>query len=692
MDCTNCALGLKKQLEKSGLEQVDVNFTTSEVRFSNATAEQIRAAIEKINSMGYHTRTDDEENLPHKIYGLSTIERKFYFSLFFTVPLLAAMFIPLNFMHNPFFQLTMCIPVYVAGIWYFGKSAYHSVRSGVPNMDVLITLGSSAAFFYSLTGTLLNLGHEYQFYETAAGIISLIFLGNMLEHRSVRKTTSSINDLVKMQKTIAKVVTVVNNTEKITETEVSKIKAGDILLVNSGDKIATDGEIIQGEGIVDESLVTGESLPVNKSTGDPVVGGTILCSGIIRVKTTAVGEKSVMGKIIELVRNAQQDKPKLQTLADKISAVFVPAVVILSLLTFVVNFFGFEIGFKYSLLRSIAVLVIACPCALGLAIPTAVVVGIGRVARQGILIKGAGTMQKITSLKNIAFDKTGTLTTGKFVIKELKTFGISMQEARSLLYSMEKYSSHPISVSILSELEGETAIKLLDIEEIKGKGIIAKDNKENRYMAGSFRMAGNVTHEDQHDVYLVKNDQIIATVDLKDEIRPEAKETIAFFRSKGIRTLLLSGDRQQKCDELASSLGMDEVFAEKLPAEKLTLIERLDQSGGVIMVGDGINDAPALSRATVGVSLGNATQIAVKSAQVVLLNGKLNLLPQAYLISKNTMTVIKQNLFWAFIYNVIAIPLAASGLLNPMIAAASMALSDVFVVMNSLRLRTKKLR
>ena len=692
MDCTNCALGIKKQLEKKGLEQVDVNFATSEVRFSNATDEEIKEAKNKINSMGYKVTADLTKEEPAEKKGMSGIEKKFYFSLLFTIPLLSTMFLPFGFLHNPYLQLALCLPVYMIGIWHFGRSAYFSIRSGVPNMDVLIALGSSAAFFYSLSGTLLNLGHDYQFYETSASIISLIFLGNMLEHLSVKKTTTAIDELIKLQKVKAKVITYSGNKEVIQEMEASKIRTGDILLMNSGDQIAADGEITWGEGVVDESVVTGESIPVEKKTGNRVVGGTLLSSGNIKVRTTAIGNQSVLGQIIELVKNAQQDKPQLQTLADKISVVFVPVVIFLSILTFVINYFVFDIELKFSLLRSIAVLVIACPCALGLAIPTAVIVGIGRVAKQGILIKGASTMQKLCDVKNIVFDKTGTLTTGNFKISNCKTYGISEQEARSILLSLERFSTHPIAVSLVNELKNESVIELLDIEERKGIGISAKDKNGNSYTAGSYREAQHLTKEDQHNVYLIQNNKLMATFDTEDEIKSEASETIDFLKSNGFKTILLSGDKKVKCDALALKLKIDDVFAEKLPAEKLQIIDELQRNEGVAMVGDGINDAPALAKATVGISLSNATQIAIKSAQVILLNGKLTLLKQAYLISKNTMTVIKQNLFWAFFYNVIAIPIAASGLLNPMIAAASMALSDVIVVLNSLRLRTKKLR
>ena len=301
-------------------------------------------------------------------------------------------------------------------------------------------------------------------------------------------------------------------------------------------------------------------------------------------------------------------------------------------------------------------------------------------------------MQKLSTLKNFAFDKTGTLTTGKFEIKDIKTFGITLREARSALYSLERYSTHPIAASLSEKLKEETIIELSDIKEEKGLGIRGTDNEGNVYAAGSFRLVHDEKIEKDHEVYLLKNNKVVAAVDIADEIKPEAKETFEFFKSKKINTVLISGDKIEKCNEIAGKLGIDSVYAEQLPTEKLTVIEHLDKGNGVAMVGDGINDAPALSKATVGISLSNATQVAIKSAQVVLLNGKINLLMEAYLISKNTMTIIRQNLFWAFFYNIIAIPIAAVGMLNPMIAAASMALSDVVVITNSLRLRKKKLR
>ncbi|MFA4852206.1 MAG: heavy metal translocating P-type ATPase, partial [Bacteroidales bacterium] len=348
-------------------------------------------------------------------------------------------------------------------------------------------------------------------------------------------------------------------------------------------------------------------------------------------------------------------------------------------------------GFQPALMHSIAVLVIACPCALGLAIPTAVVVGIGRVAKNGILIKGGSTIEEFANTKKIVFDKTGTLTTGNFKIKKLQTIDFSDEMARSVLISLEKHSSHPIAKSIVKEFEKSDLIKFKYVAETKGLGMEASDAEGNTYKAGSYNIVKNITADDSHTVYLTVNNRLIAWLDVEDEIKPEAMETIRLLKSQGITTVLLSGDRRNRCEKLANELGIDEVYYEKNPEEKLKIIEDFTKTGNTAMVGDGINDAPALAKASVGISLSNATQIAIKSAHIVLLKGNLNLLPKAWSISRITLTTIKQNLFWAFFYNIIAIPVAAVGLLNPMIAAASMAFSDVFVVVNSLRLKNKKL-
>lgn len=687
MSCTNCALGIKRRLEKDGFAEVEVDFAGGLVSFAAVDDDRLQQAKEGIARSGYRVVESDSAS-PKPVW---TIEGKFYLALLFTVPLLIAMFLPWPLLHDPVFQLILAVPVYAVGVWHFGRSAVNSLKTGVPNMDVLIILGSSAAFAYSLYGTVNGLGHDYQFYETSASIITLVLLGNLLEHRSVKRTTSAIDELVRLQKVTAKRILLAGGDESIEQIEADRIRCGDRLLVNSGDQIPTDGTVDWGEGSVDEAMISGESVPVDKSPRQSLVGGTILTSGSIKMTATATGRQTVLAQIIEMVRNAQRDKPGMQHLADRIAAVFVPLVVLIALATFLLAHFVAGVSFQPALMRSIAVLVIACPCALGLAIPTAVVVGIGRVAKSGILIRGGSTLELLARIRRIVFDKTGTLTTGRFRIARMAVDGVDEETVKSILYSMEKHSSHPIAQSICNALTDSSVIEFTEISEQKGLGLQARDLSGNRYKIGSFATARHLTDDDSHTVYLIRNDRLIAWLDVEDEIKKDAGQVIAHMKAKGIRTALLSGDRREKCRRLAAEIGIQDVFYEKTPAEKLDLIADMTRSECTAMVGDGINDAPALARASVGISLSQATQIAIKSAQVILLNGNLSLLPRALAIAQSTLTTIRQNLFWAFFYNIIAIPVAALGWLNPMIAAASMAFSDIFVVGNSLRLRRKRL-
>ncbi|MCB9334999.1 MAG: cadmium-translocating P-type ATPase [Flavobacteriales bacterium] len=695
MTCANCALGIKKHLEKKGLEEVNVNFSTGEVLFKNAQNLSLQEIKNGINNLGYKVVEEDAHHGHHHSHsGASTIEKKFYFSLIFTIPLFLHMFVPKDFfLNNVWVQLALCLPVFVVGFLHFGKSAWGSLKSGIPNMDVLILIGSTSAFIYSLIGTIQHLGseheHQYLFYETAATIITLVLLGNVLEHRSVKQTTTAIKELTQLQKTEAKRV-LENGSIEIVNAE--DLKVGDVIQVNAGDKIAIDGEIIWGDAAINESMITGESLPVEKKEGKKVIGGTIVEEGNLKIKVEKVGEETVLSKIIQMVKNAQADQPGIQRLGDKISAIFVPVVVGISLLTFILAFFVFKIEFKQAMMQSIAVLVISCPCAMGLATPTAVMVGIGRAAKKGILIKGGSTLEVFARAKNMVFDKTGTITTGKFIIKRTKLYSlVNEQEIKNLLYSIEQHSSHPIAKSIVNYLKGDAnKMEFSNIKEIKGVGLEITD-KSNIYKLGSKRLLTGQEAE-EHAIYLFKNNELIAGIDIEDELKLNAANTMSLLKDQGINTVLLSGDVKQKCDELAKHLNIQTVYSEQLPEHKLEKIDELVKQAPTVMVGDGINDAPALAKASVGVSLSNATQVAVQTAQVVLLNDKdLSQVYEAYLISKHTLKTIKQNLFWAFFYNVVAIPIAAFGFLNPMVAALAMAFSDVIVIGNSIRLKTKKL-
>lgn len=695
MTCANCALGIKKQLIKKGLENVNVSFSTGEVVYENNTNINIREIKKSINQLGYKV-----VDLPKTHSGISSIEKKFYVSLLFTVPLFLHMFLPhnsiLNNLNNGLMQLGLCIPVFLIGFFHFGKSAIGSLKSGVPNMDVLIVIGSSAAFIYSIFGIYFFYGtheaHNYLFFETAATIITLVLLGNVLEHRSVSQTTTAIKELSQIQQSEAKKIMPDGSIAVIAY---DAIQVGDVIQVNSGDRIAVDGEIIKGSATIDESMISGESTPVEKTLGSKVIGGTILMDGTMQFSAEKVGNETVLSKIIEMVKNAQQDQPNIQRLGDKISAIFVPIVLAIALITFLVAYFGFDISMQQALMQSIAVLVISCPCAMGLATPTAVMVGIGRAAKKGILIKGGSTLELFANAKNIVFDKTGTLTTGKFIIKKTQLYElIDEQDLKNILFSVEQHSSHPIAKSIVEYLKPDAKLLFFtSIKEIKGVGLEATDTDKNTYQVGSFRIDETQTNNKNHAIFVFKNSQLIAGVDIEDELKKNVPATISLLNAQGLNTILLSGDNHLKCEELAAKVNIKTIYSQQLPEQKLAKIDALEKTAPTVMVGDGINDAPALTKASVGISMSKATQVAVQSAQIVLLNDKdLSQVYEAYLISKHTLKTIKQNLFWAFFYNVLAIPVAAFGFLNPMVAALAMAFSDVIVVGNSIRLKTKKMK
>ena len=695
MTCANCALGVRKRLEKIGLEEVNVNFSTGEVHYSNPPNLSKQNISKEIEELGYTIKSESES--PGKSSALSKIEKKFYFCLILTIPLFAHMFLPFHFLHQPIVQLLLSLPVVIIGFVHFGKSAFHSVKNGVPNMDVLIFIGSMSAFLYSLIGTIQYWGtaevSNYLFYETAATIITLVLLGNLFEHRSVKQTTTAIAELNDLQADTTQIVLQVNGKESLETIQIEDLKISDLVQLNEGDKIPADGKLMHGSITVNEAMITGEAEPIHKQKSDKLIAGTIIQEGNARMMVTAVGKDTTLSKIIQLVKKAQSEKPNIQRLGDQISAVFVPIVVLIALLTFSVWYLMLDASLADSLMTSIAVLVISCPCAMGLATPTAVMVGVGRAAKQGILIKGGATVEVFANLKNIVFDKTGTLTTGQFKIQqiEISSPNINEAEVKSLLYSLELYSSHPIAKSLVSQLksEGVKSIPLIGQKELKGKGIEAKDLAGNEYQLGSsaWLNAGG-----EAKLYLSKNKEIVAAIYIDDELREDAKTMVSQFQSLGVEPFLLSGDKLDKTAEVASKTGIKNYYGEQLPDEKLTKIEEIQKSGLTAMLGDGINDAPALTKADVGISLSGATQIAIQSAQVILLNAKsLQAVVKAYQISKHTLLTIKQNLFWALGYNVIAIPLAAMGHLDPMLAALSMAFSDVIVVGNSIRLKHKKI-
>ena len=682
MSCSNCAAGIKKHLINKGLGDVNVNFSTGEASCNIDTLHNQNDIENIIQKLGYSIIKPNKEIKKR----ISKVERYFYSTLIFTLPLFSHMFFPEgSFIQNPILQFFLCLPVYIIGVAYFGKSAWSSLKTGIPNMDVLIFIGSSAAFFYSIYGSFLLDSQDYLFFETTATIITLVLLGNVLEHKSVQKTTTAIGDLSSIQEVVAKIE--VNGIIK--EVNFDNIEVGDILIVNSGDKIPTDGIIVSGSAYIDESMITGESIPTNKKKNADVIGGTIITDGNVKIKASKVGNDTLLSQIIELVKNAQNNKPNIQKLGDQISAVFVPIVLSIAILTFFIGHYYFLLSMQEALLRGIAVLVISCPCAMGLATPTAVMVGIGRAAKNGILIKGGDSLEKLASIKSIVFDKTGTLTTGKFIVSNFNAINEDEQKIKNIIYNIEQHSSHPIAKSLCSAFkENSSSIELNNINEEKGVSISAKIDND-LYTIGSSNIHLSA---ERHDLFVLKNDRLIATLDISDELKTNTDLVVSSLNKTGYTTTLLSGDKKDKCDMLAKELGITTTFSEQLPQDKIAKIEELVNQYPTAMVGDGINDAPALAKATIGISLGNATQIAIQSADVVLLNNEdLKQLPQALQLGKHTLLTIKQNLFWAFSYNLVAIPIAFLGFLNPMWAALFMAFSDVIVIGNSIRLRYKKI-
>ena len=698
MTCSNCALTISKYLKKEGLKDVSVNLIDGDVSFEpgeNGKQEKIKKGIE---GLGYKV-IDGQPTTANRQQFLKTPLQKFWFCLPFTLVLMLHM-LPRHpdFLMNPWIQFGLCLPVFIVGMEYFGTSAVKSIRNGMPNMNVLIALGATAAFIYSLIATLMNLGEQYLYYESAATIITLVFLGYWMEDASIASTQKALKSLSAEQKVMANIIAFDDeHKEQIFSVENSQLRVGDLVLIKTGEHVPTDCKILWGECSVNESILTGESLPLEKHAKDSLIGGSIVENGTVKAQVTAVGKETILSKIVNLAKQAQSEKPPIQQLADKISGIFVPAVLIIAALTLVANYFLFHIPFDRSLMRSIAVLVIACPCAMGLATPAAIAVGLGRAAKNGILFKDAKSLELFKNIQQIVFDKTGTLTTGQFMISDFRFEIVNEEYFKRISYSLEKFSNHPIAKTItkqwktcLSGRQAKDEIKWKKIEEIKGIGIKAIDNNDNNYAIGSYKIAENISSEKDHNIYLIKNNELLGWIDVKDEIRPEAKNVINYFISKGIKTYLLSGDSNAKCRQIANELGIDEFYAEQTPEQKLELISKLNSVAPTAMIGDGINDAAALAKATIGISLSDATEIARQNSQVVLMNSGLQNLPLALGLGRHTFITIKQNLFWAFFYNIIAIPIAAIGLLTPGIAALAMGFSDVILAANSVRLRWKK--
>ena len=693
MTCSNCALTVNKYLQKQGMQEVKVDPLSGKVSFNAPVAFPLPTLKTGIAGLGYNVVDETQNVQPDKRF-LRNNKQRFLFCLPFAGVLMLHMFhkwIPgLHWLMNPWVQLALCLPVFAVGMWFFGRSAIKSLQNGVPTMDVLIALGALAAFLYSLTGALLKLGNDYLFFETTSTIITLVFMGNYLEETSVNATQKALKNLVKHQKVMANMIAFDDkHEEQIFPVESMVLQPGDLVLIKTGEQVPADCKIIWGSCAVNEALLTGESLPVNKIKKEFLTGGSIVSSGIVKAQVTAAGSNTVLASIIKMVETAQAEKPPVQQLADRISAIFVPLVIGLSVLTFLISYFGFDISAGASLMRSVAVLVISCPCAMGLATPAAIAVGMGRAAKSGILFRKAASLESFKTIQQVVFDKTGTLTTGNFVVKKFHS-DIAEDEFKKVVYSLEKFSTHPIAASLAAEWKSSIPILWKNIAEIKGVGMQATDMQGNVFTAGADAVLAKNNNGEQHSVYVTKNTVVIGWIDLEDEVRPEAAQVVTWLKAQGIHIILLSGDSERNCKTIGAAVGITEILWRHTPAQKLEKLSELNAIKPTAMVGDGINDAPALAKATVGISLSEASQLAMQSADVILLSNGLTKLPTALGLGKHTYLTIQQNLFWAFAYNIVAIPAAAFGFLTPSLSALSMGFSDVILGINSVRLFVKK--
>ncbi|MCX6734765.1 MAG: heavy metal translocating P-type ATPase [Candidatus Peregrinibacteria bacterium] len=594
---------------------------------------------------------------------------------------------------------------YLAGFFRF-------LRYGHANMDTLIGIGTFTAFIYSFIVTAFEeslapyVDVKATYYDVVIVVIAFITLGKYLEMKSKIKTGDAIEKLLNLQAKTA----LVKRGDKEIEISINDVKHGDIIIVKPGSKIAVDGVLVKGSSFVDESMITGEPMPVEKNEGDAVVAGTINTSGSFEFKATKVGAETMLAHIIKMVENAQSSKAPIQALADKISAVFVPIVIVLAFITLIVWLIVGSVPF--ALTSFVGILVIACPCAMGLATPTAIIVGVGKGAREGILVKDAATLEKLHKVNVVVVDKTGTITKGKPELVSLKTFGVEEEVAVKTLASMESRSEHPIAhaIVIYAKEKGVKFEEAENFESVKGKGVKAKVAGVE-YFLGNVKLMEDLGHKVDHKaieketlegktpIILATKGKVLAIAMVADAVKPEAKEAVEKLHKLGIKVVMLTGDNKNTAQFIAKEVGIDEVVAEVLPQDKLMKVRELQGEGLVVaMAGDGVNDAPALAQADVGIAMSTGTDVAIESAGITLLHGDISKLVKAIRLSKLTMRGIKQNLFWAFIYNIIGIPLAAGvfyplfgWLLNPVFAGLAMGFSSVSVVSNSLRLKFKKL-
>lgn len=738
MHCASCAINIETKLAKEkAVKNVKVNYASEKatIEFDNR-----ETSIDKLNSLvkeiGYELDVNTENQDTVKLAELRILKTRLYFLLPFAILLFLYMLydllsekisslpvITIDMMTlNTILFIVSTVTLFIFGNQFI-KGLIRFLKGKGADMDTLIGLGTVAAYIYSTVILIssyleIDLGlPESMYYDTVIIVIGFVLLGKFLESRSKFKTGEAIQKLLNLQAKTA----LVERDGVEQKVDISEIVIGDIVIIKAGTKIPVDGKIINGSGVLDVSMLTGEPIPVEKTIGDEVLSGSVNKQGYFKFKALKVGSDTMLSTIIKMVEEAQNSKAPIQNLADKVSKIFVPTVLVIAILSLLIWIFvgnislPFNDAITYGISSFVAVLVIACPCALGLATPTAIIVGVGKGAQGGILIKNAESLEKLYKIDTIIFDKTGTLTKGQPEVTEIlfnKENPLDEKEIWSFLYSLEEKSDHPLAIAIQKKAK-DLNIKLENVDGFKnidGKGVSGEIDNTS-YYAGNYQFINNlgiVTDKEELDILskdgktpilFANSKEVLATVVISDTIKSESKEVIKSLHSLGIKVVMLTGDNETVANNIAKDLNIDTVYAEVLPNEKANIVKEIQNKGSyVAMIGDGINDAPALAQSNVGIAMATGSDIAIESSDITLLGGNLDKIPKAITLSRKTITTIKQNLFWAFFYNILGIPLAAGLffpifgiLLEPAFAGVAMALSSVSVVSNSLRLKLLKI-